>query len=398
MRTTKSVLKIVLGIALLFPGVNVAAAVNADDVPVKTTVVIKSDSIHMDTLNRAKKSNPADMIFEVLPEVFTSFGYTEKKFDASIKLMSQTLAKKISVMNKFADKKELKPNSKQVKQLLRDLNLRIGGSHFETRELKPDFVSKCTPNNVRSIAVMLNSMKQNYDSALQQKTLRAKFGVFKNFQKNPEALQKSELIKAFVKEYGDWITELMPGSKGAFMPIPGNTTTDSVRIAKRKLEKEAKKQRDQKIYDGAYTLSPEQVKVSALPYKEGSNCQLVKIERGAKETKVTIAIAIHFDWNWISTDSVFCLIDKQTQDRYYPRSMESGIPLNRVIVVKNNAKKMIEVTYVYPPLKKNVLVVDILDFPASTLEIPSNTGEPFEFRNIFVDDYSGQILKGNVYR
>ena len=380
------------GIALLFPAINIEAVNNVDNVPVKDSIVIKSDTVHVDTISRTKvRTNPLDMVFEALPEICVSFGYTEKKFDVGLRLMSQALSKKISVLNKFADKQELKPTSKQIKQLLRDLNIKIGGSKFETRELKPDFVSKCTPENIRKVSVMLSSMKQNYDSSLKEKTLKAKFGVFKNFQKAPMDIKKSELIQAFVKEYGDWISELIPKTKNGF-------ATDSIQIAKRKLENEVKKKRDQKIYDNAFTLSPEQVKISSLPYKEGSNCQLVRIERGANETKVTIAIAIHFDWNWISTDSVFCLIDKQTRDYYYPRSIESGIPLNRVIIVKGSAKKMVEITYVYPPLKKDVLMVDILDFATSTLEIPSNMGEPFEFRNIFIDDYSGLILKGKMYR
>jgi hypothetical protein len=59
---------------------------------------------------------------------------------------------------------------------------------------------------------------------------------------------------------------------------------------------------------------------------------------------------------------------------------------------------MIEVTYIYPPLKKSVLVVDLVDLPGSTLEIPSNSSGSSEFRNVFVDDNSGQVLKGNVYR
>ena len=124
---------------------------------------------------------------------------------------------------------------------------------------------------------------------------------------------------------------------------------------------------------------------------------MVKIVRGVNETKVTFAIPIHFDWNWISTDSVSCLIDKQTKDCYHPRRIESGIPLNRVIIVKNCARKMIEITYVYPPLKKSVFMIDILDLPNSTLELPSNSGGSFEFKNISVDDYSGQEIKGNQY-
>jgi uncharacterized protein YktA (UPF0223 family) len=278
------------------------------------------------------------------------------------------------------------------------LNLRIGGSGFETRELKPDFIAKFTPENVRKVSVMLSTLKQYYDNSIKQKTLKAKFEIFKNISKDPMPFKDLALMDAFTKEYGEWITGLMSLKNKGANGKSGFIGADSTQINKRKLEKDAVQKRDQKIYDNAYTLLPEQVKISSLPYKAENNCQFVKIVRGENETKVTYAIAIHFAWNWISTDSLSCLIDKQTNDCYYPRRLESGIPLNRVIIVKDCARKMIEVTYIYPPLKKSVLVVDLVDLPGSTLEIPSNSSGSSEFRNVFVDDNSGQVLKGNVYR
>src|ERR1035437_3406661 len=327
----KTAFKTMFGILLLFSGIEVTVANNAYDVPLKDSVVYKVTAVHTDTLSSIKRPNFVDQIFDVLPEIFNSFGYDERKIDISFRLISKSLSQKIKVLNKFAEKQTLPPTSKTVKQLLGDLNLRIGGSGFETRELNPDFITKFTPENIRKVSAMLTTLKQNYDSSLKQKTLKAKFKVFKNTQTQFMGFKDMELFKAFAKEYGNWISELIPfKNKGTIISKNGITVADSTQTIKLNLEKEATKKRDNRIYGKAYYLLPEQVKISSLSYKGGNDCQLVKIVRGVNETKVTFTIPIHFDWNWISTDSVSCLIDKQTKDCYHPRRIESGIPLNRV--------------------------------------------------------------------
>lgn len=396
--TTKTTLKTMLGVLLLLSGMSVMATNNTATDPLKDSIVVKAyktdSAAHLETLKPIQRPNPMEKIFDVLPEVFESFGLTERKFDVSLRLMSHNLSKKMTLLNKFADKQSLSPDSKAVKQLLRDLNLKIGGSNFETRELKPEFVAKFTDENVRKVVTVLSTLKQSYDSSIKQKTLKAKFEVFKSIPKNPKSLKDLELLTAITKEYSGWVTGLMS--------IKGTNTQlgDSVQIRKRKLEKEAIKKHDQQIYDKAYTLTSEQIKISTLPYNGGNESKIVRIESGEKETKVTFALPIHYDWNWISTDSLSCLIDKQTNDYYYPRNIDSNIPLNRIIIVKNCKNKMIEITYIYPPLKKSVIVIDQIDLPGSSVELPSNSGKSTEFQNIFVDDYTGRVVlpRGNVYR
>jgi hypothetical protein len=314
--------------------------------------------------------------------------------------MSKSLSEKIKVLNNYAAKQTGEPTSKSVKVLLAELNLKIGGSSFATRELKPEFIAKFTPENIRKVSGMLTTLKQNYDISIKQKTVKAKFDVFKNIQKQALNFKDVELFTGFAKEYGQWLSELVP------LKLKGQTITktsslsvaDTVQAAQLKLEKATQIKRNLAIFDKAYTLAPEQVKISALPYNGGDNCQLVKIVKDQNETKVTIAIPIHFKSNWISTDSTFCIIYKQTNDCYVPRRLESGIPMSRIIIVKDCAQKMIEITYVYSALKKSVVLVDILDATTSTLQIPSNKGDDFQLKNIFIDDYSERKVKGNVYR
>ena len=396
-QTVETTLKTMLGVLLLFSGMNVMATSNTANRPVNDSIIvkaIKTDSVRLDTLKSIQRPNPMDKVFDILPEIFESFGFTDRKFDQSLRLMSNNLAKKITLLNKFADKESLAPDSKAVKQLLRDFNMKIGGSSFESRQLKPEFIAKFTAQNVRKVVVLLSKMKQIYDSSLKQKTLKAKFEVFKDISKDTKSIKDVELITAITKEYSDWVTGLM--SINGINP----GLVDTAMVRKRKLEKEAIKKHDQQIFDKAYTLTPEQIKICTVPYMGGNDSKIVRIERGEKETKVTFAVPIHADWNWISTDSLSCLIDKQTNDYYYPRSIESNIPLNRVIVVKNCKRKMIEITYIYPPLKKSVIIIDQIDLPGSTVEIPSNSGGSTEFRNIFIDDYTGRVAppEGKVYR
>lgn len=85
----------------------------------------------------------------------------------------------------------------------------------------------------------------------------------------------------------------------------------------------------------------------------------------------------------------------RTNDRYYPRRLENDIPLNRVIIVNKFPKTMLELTYVYPALKKSVVRVDIVESPESNVELPSNSSGLVQLRNVVVDQVktTGQVFR-----
>jgi hypothetical protein len=165
---------------------------------------------------------------------------------------------------------------------------------------------------------------------------------------------------------------------------PKNNTPSAHKIKQDSIKK-ANNKRNAEIFKTAYVLKPEQVIVSSMPYKNSNDTKLISIERAKNETRVTVAVPIHFTGNWINTDSAFHMIDLQTKDRYFPRRLENDIPLNRVIIVNGFARTMIELTYIYPPLKKSVVMVDLVESNESNVELPSNSSAAVEIRNVFVD-------------
>ena len=67
----------------------------------------------------------------------------------------------------------------------------------------------------------------------------------------------------------------------------------------------------------------------------------------------------------------------------------SNLPLDRKIIITGNAEKMIEITMIFPPLKKNVEVVDIIE--------KNEKNDGWLFENVNINDYS-VVNAGKVYR
>lgn len=375
------------GLLLVFPFINIFASNDTTrfvTVQGDTTVIV-TDTVRVKPATQSVSFNPMNDLFKLLPEICLSFGFDEHKMDASLKKIDKRITNYISLLNAFSKKHPTKATEKEMKQLLASLSLKIGGSKFETRPLDPILVEKFTAENIHMVVEMLANIKITYSQALKQKTMSEKFAVLQSMPKQLQNVKDVELLTAYGKAYMQWTKELNPKQVG------NNASNDSSFIAQQKAAKAAENKRNRDIFDSAYTLTAQQVKISALPYTGENGCKLVAIVRGNTDCKVTIAVPIHFPSNWFSTDSTFCIVDKQTNECYVPRSMENNIPLSKVIIVKDCAKKMIEITYVYPPLKKTVQVVDLADAITSPLQIPSNSSGSSEFFNIYLDSYNQKI-------
>jgi hypothetical protein len=88
---------------------------------------------------------------------------------------------------------------------------------------------------------------------------------------------------------------------------------------------------------------------------------IVKIERNKKETLVTLKTEIYWDWNWLFQDKETCLIDNETGDRYMLRTILGVHEPGRMSAVYGLKGKSVLRTLVFPPLKKDVKVVDFLE-------------------------------------
>lgn len=137
-----------------------------------------------------------------------------------------------------------------------------------------------------------------------------------------------------------------------------------------------------------YPLREDQVVVSLLPFDRGRT-RVRYIELDKDETRVTIATPIFFDSNWVQFDQGFCIVDRETGDTYMIRSLTRGIELNKTLVVEGKKNRMVEFTMVFPPLKKGVKYVDMYQkFPEMQAPMPTNTGAPWDWKNLKLSNYA----------
>jgi len=148
--------------------------------------------------------------------------------------------------------------------------------------------------------------------------------------------------------------------------------------------------RDQELYDAAYALPKDSIEVAQRPYNraEGTKPSLYSIERRAKDTKVTFLQPIYFDWQWLYYSPGFVIIDKKTGDEYHVRGYDGGAPQDRLLTVEGFNSKYIYVSLLFPKLKKNVEVIDILEMPHEKDRLPSNDDGVFKtYCGVKVKDY-----------
>lgn len=170
---------------------------------------------------------------------------------------------------------------------------------------------------------------------------------------------------------------------------PNQETSDQV---------EGNKERDSRIFKNAYLVKPEQTRVSKIDYdwNHPNQVKIVGIET-KKETRVTLAVPISGPSWWISFDRGFVLIDKMTNDCYKVRRLENELPLSKIMIVKGKSNKMVEVTLVFPALKKSVESVDLVENISDDVELPSNDGGPLIISDVKISNYKN-IPQGKTYR
>jgi hypothetical protein len=115
---------------------------------------------------------------------------------------------------------------------------------------------------------------------------------------------------------------------------------------------------------------------------------IVKIERNRKETLITIKTPIYWDWNWLFQDKKTCLIDTKTGNRYMMRDILGVHQPGRLAAVYGLKGKTVLRTLVFPPLKKNVKIIDFCE-PTNFIDAPQqhNSGGYREY-GIVLDEYT----------
>lgn len=137
-----------------------------------------------------------------------------------------------------------------------------------------------------------------------------------------------------------------------------------------------------------YPLSEDQVVISLLPYRNQSIPRYIDADKD--ETRVTIAVPIHYDSNWVIFNKGYAMVDRGSGDVYLVRSVTRGIEMNKAVTVEGHKKRMAEFTLVFPPLKKGVKVVDFcMKFPDMGIRSPSNGSvNSWMWKNVRIENYA----------
>ncbi len=146
---------------------------------------------------------------------------------------------------------------------------------------------------------------------------------------------------------------------------------------------------DSKIWREAYRVKPEQVTVYQGDFSRVKKLIRIKNKRRTKETYVTFAVPIHdYKW-WIRFDKNIEIIDKNSSQHYQVIRLDNDLVLNKTMIVSDQKNKMIEVTMVFPLLKKSVKQIDIVEKISDDADLMSNNGggDDNNLSNIKVKDY-----------
>ena len=142
-------------------------------------------------------------------------------------------------------------------------------------------------------------------------------------------------------------------------------------------------------------LRADQVVLSRAPRK--NNAYVRFIERSKEDTRVTLAIPIHYDRHWLQFEKGLSIVDEDSKDVYRIRSVTRGIELNRVYWIVGQEGQMLEFTLVFPPLDRKVKTVSIRDcFPEEKGLTPPNGGA-WTLDNLKVDNFQPTAVRQAEY-
>jgi hypothetical protein len=128
-------------------------------------------------------------------------------------------------------------------------------------------------------------------------------------------------------------------------------------------------------------------------HKSHAVCSIENIERNKNETLVTLKTNIYWNWNWLFVDKKTCLIDTVTGDKYMLRDIQGAHEPGRLSAVHGLQGQQILQILVFPPLKKNVEVIDFYE-PDNFKDTPSDLNEGgYREYGIVLSDYAKQHKK-----
>ena len=314
----------------------------------------------------------------------------------AIKELDKLLAK-----NNFSIKRE------ELNLVFKNLDINGNGSNIGQLPFSDEFLFSITKEDLKSFSSTLSRIKTNVDRLKKGESTTAALSGFREqvmslfqdkfFSKIISETMQMSMPKFDTKPQGNRVIETRL-SNGTTTKVyeDGSTTTaeisSSSEMSQSEKERKERKELDEKIWNEAYRARPEQFTVSDIPFSSRET-KVARIERNKNDTRVTLAIPIEYHEQWIYFDRGFTIIDKSNGDRYLIRKLENDLPLDKTIIISDKYRKIIEITMIFPPLRKSVDTVNIIQFnTAGTVRMSDNKND-WNFMNISIPQSSGKVFK-----
>ncbi len=302
--------------------------------------------------------------------------------------------------------KIIRNNSKSIKNedlnlIFKNLDMNGGGKNLGQLPFSDKFLSSITKDDLKSFQANLYNLKVNVDKLKKESSSQTKMEGFSQqvmslFQNQLFSKIFSEVIQLNVPVFTESRSSNGTTTKVTRVYNNGSTTTtettSSLELSQAEKKRKERKELDEKIWNEAYRARPEQFTVSDIPFSTRET-KVARIEKTKNETKVTFAIPIEYHEQWIYFDRGFTIIDRSNGDRYLIRKLENDLPLDKTIIISDKYRKIIEITMIFPPLRKSVDTVNIVQFNTPGTVRMSDNKNDWNFMNISIPQSSGKVFK-----
>lgn len=288
--------------------------------------------------------------------------------------ISVMAAKVIPILKKL-QQSDPDQNGELMDELLAAMKFKINKRTVTRNDLSKEFLASLQPEDYIELENFLKSAMeteekfkrqpqgQDTEKMIASMELMQQLGKLGIVQK-----VKPEILKLL----GSMMNGMMQGMATQFNGLQRNIATTPSAITR------ASKPEPVPVYINPYCkLSDELFEWSKEPF---GKIRLASIERKSYETVVTLSIPIYLN-QWIRFNNTFQLINKKNGDRYIIRRVEN-MPLNTEIFFHDVARRMVLAKVIFPPLKHNVKIVDLVESSD-----PKDDESEWSFRDIKISDY-----------
>lgn len=331
--------------------------------------------------------------------------YKKEEIDKALKDCSVGLGSAIVELKKLSKTSDVAVRKAGINKVFKGLDVKASNTNVGDYEFSDEFLKSFSSEDFLKSAANFTKIKEKVDGLQKEPSTNTKL---MGFQTQMMSLMQDNLFNKV-------LTEVMSGAMGTLMGAMGNMAGAKGNIQNMTEAKDMVKGMlgamtgslgsitgnqaveptetpsiesnqtlsDDEIIKQAYTLKPEQIKEISMrftPYYD-----IYTIEKSETETKVTIVLGISAADTWFLINRAAKIIDPVSKDEYHIRSVEKGIPLDKIIMAPSSKGKMIAITLIFPPLKESVkrmnLIVGILTNNENT------DGFPIDFTGTNLDQY-----------